>query len=285
MGVIVILLGIGGVAFLTLLERKALGLSQVRLGPNKLTLVGILQPVSDGVKLLSKEALLPLLRQNLIFFLSPFLLLIVFCCLWIGGIPWRGFILTHRNSSLLYFSFLGVGTYGIILAGWNVIRSFSKLGGLRGILQRLSYEVALILTFMIILVGFNSLIIKGVEASIVILLAWLALWFLLSIMETNRAPFDLLEGERELIRGFNIEIGRVLFVYLFLTEYGIIIIIALIASFGVLTLESWLAFLICLLILIRRSCYPRMRYDILIGLIWQRILPISLVGFFISVYF
>ena len=207
--IILILLGLGGVAFVTLLERKLLGLSQVRLGPNKVTFGGLLQPVIDGVKLLFKQLHIVRASQNVLFTISPALLLVLFIVVWRWLLPWNGSIFFLKYSSLVFFSLLGVGAYMVILTGWRRARSFSKLGRLRGILQRLSFEVALILVFIVVLSFFSSFSFSyNVVLEVDVLILWLVLWLVLSLMETNRAPFDLLEGERELIRGFNIEIRR-----------------------------------------------------------------------------
>lgn len=173
-----------------------------------------------------------------------------------------------KLSSLLFFSLLGRRTYVVILTGWAIISTFAKLGRLRGILQRLSYEVALILVFMIALLFIRGLSLNlRISLRLELLLIWSAVWLLLSIMETNRAPFDLLEGERELIRGFNIEMGRLMFVFLFLREYGIIIIMARIISVITYAGVAYSAFVIRRVILVARRCYPRVRYDSLMSLI------------------
>jgi NADH-ubiquinone oxidoreductase chain 1 len=281
--IILILLGIGGVAFVTLLERKLLGLSQVRLGPNKVSLFGLLQPVADGVKLLFKEVFFIKRRQRFIFIMSPVLLIAIFILIWVWIIPWWGNLITLKYSSLILFVLLGIGAYTVILVGWRRLRAFSKLGSLRGILQRLSFEVSLILIFLVVLVQNNSFTINFQRSFLEFNLVWVVIWFLLSLIETNRAPFDLLEGERELISGFNIELGRLPFVFLFLREYGIIIVIIIIItlpSFGSLYFRL---FFVSLLLFIRR-CYPRVRYDVIIRFIWLRLLPISVGLYLLSMY-
>jgi NADH:ubiquinone oxidoreductase subunit H len=156
------------------------------------------------------------------------------------------------------------------------------LGRLRGILQRLSFEVALILVFIVVLSFFNTFSFSynvSPEADIIIL--WLALWLILSLMETNRAPFDLLEGERELIRGFNIEMRRLTFVFLFLREYGIIIVLRIIMRLVLARSPTLLGMVYVIIILFLRRCYPRVRYDVMIRMMWEMILPFSVIAFFV----
>lgn len=265
------------------MERKLLGLSQTRLGPNKVSLYGILQPVADGVKLLLKQLFYIRPSQLILFFLGPLLLIIFFTVVWIWLIPWEGAVYSIKYSSLIFFSILGVRAYAVILTGWSSSRRFSKLGSLRGILQNLSFEVALILMFICILELTNSFSIKRERnLNFELLLRWRIIWLILSLMERNRAPFDLLEGERELIRGFNIEIGRLTFVYLFLREYGIIIVLRLITRVGLFGQTTTLRLLFTCCLLFVRRCFPRIRYDVIIRLMWQSVLPL---GIFIFIQF
>jgi len=281
---LILLLGIGGVAFITLAERKILGLSQLRLGPNKVTLRGILQPIADGLKLLIKQWIRPSFRQITLYNLSPGVLIVFFLFMWGFILPWQGNILLLKHNALLFFSLLGARAYAVILRGWRATRGFSKLGSLRGVLQRLSYEVTLILVFLRVLVLFGSFnFTRGLRLEVEFTLFWICTWFILTLIERNRAPFDLLEGERELIRGFNIEIGRLMFVYLFLREYGMVIVIARITSFiavGDISLRLIVSFWILLI----RRCFPRLRYDSLMRFIWQSILPLRGVMILITTF-
>ena len=272
--ILIILLAIGAVAFVTLLERKILGLTQIRLGPSKATVRGVLQPVADGVKLLKKQNLRNKSSQPLIFLLRPALLIRIFILIWGWFLPWLGHLFNIKHSLLLFFSLLGVRAYIIIFTGWRSTSAFSKLGRIRGMLQSLSYEVALILLFVCLLISANRFNLLALLRSSEVVFLWVALWVILVLIETNRAPFDLLEGERELIRGFNIEIGRLIFVYLFLREYGILIIIALITNFIIEGCNTFIRIVITRIFLLFRSCFPRFKYDSLITLIWQIILPI-----------
>jgi len=277
--------GLGRVAFITLFERKILGLTQTRIGPNKLTFGGVLQPVADGVKLLFKEALLLAQRQILLFYFRPGLILILFLGVWTWILPWAGGYSTLKFSSLLLFAILGIGTYLIILVGWSSLRRFSKLGRIRGLLQGLSFEVAIILTFLTVIVCIKRFIFKReLFLSWEMIAIWLTLWILMRLIETNRAPFDLLEGERELIRGFNIEIGSTLFVYLFLSEYGMVLVMSISACFILTGRANIIALPVLGFMLLMRSCFPRIRYDLLITQIWQRILPLRLLLFIISLF-
>lgn len=261
------------------MERKLLGLRQIRLGPNKVSFLGLLQPVIDGVKLLWKEIHFVSRRQTILFVLSPILLLALFIITWTLILPWARDFINIKYSSLIFFRMLGLGAYAVILTGWSRVRAFSKLGSLRGMLQRLSFEVALILLFFSVLLFFLGFQIKRETPLRQELLSlWALLWILLSLIETNRAPFDLLEGERELIRGFNIEIRRVSFVYLFLREYGIVVVIAMVLGMVNEGAISYLSLLFLCFILFMRRCFPRVRYDIIINIIWKRILPLR--GFF-----
>jgi len=182
---------------------------------------------------------------------------------------------------MLFFVLLGIITYTVILTGWSVVRTFSKLGALRGILQSLAYEVALILIVIIILTVSNTLLLST-NFVLEIGVLWLIAWVLISIIESNRAPFDLLEGERELIRGFNIEIGRLIFVLLFLREYGSLIILSWMTVFLVNGSRyiMTLVFIIVSCILILRRCFPRLRYDLLIRLMWIVLLPLAIARFY-----
>jgi len=237
----------------------------------------------DGVKLLFKQLHVASPSQFSLFIVSPALLLALFVVIWGWLIPWRGAVLFLKYSGLLFFSLLGVRAYIAILTGWRRSSSFAKLGRLRGILQRLSFEVALILVFIIVIAYFNSFSFsraKPLEVEIIVI--WLLLWLVLSLMETNRAPFDLLEGERELIRGFNIEMSSLTFVFLFLREYGIIIVLRLIMRLVLVGIPSLWGILCVYLILFLRSCYPRVRYDIIIRMIWEVILPLGVILYFMT---
>jgi len=241
--------------------------------------MGLLQPVADGVKLLLKQIFYISNRQRYLFIIRPALLLGFFILVWVWLLPWDGRLVTYKYTRLIFFSLLGVGAYAVIITGWSSSRRYSKLGRLRGILQSLSFEVALILVYLCILLLFNSFqLIRGILLVEVSFL-WGGLWLLLSLIERNRAPFDLLEGERELIRGFNIEMGRLTFVYLFLREYGMLIILTLIIGAALVSTIRWLGIALTMFLLFVRRCFPRVRYDVIIRIIWQAVLPLGMLYF------
>lgn len=280
--IIIILLGLGGVAFVTLLERKLLRLRQIRLGPNKVTFRGALQPLRDGIKLLFKSSRLPYIKQRILYSAFPVGLLAFFLIMWTIVIPWE--VTFSSSSVLILLAILGIGTYLVIIAGWSPIRIFSKLGRLRSILQGLSFEVALVLVFLSICFSYISFSLYKQRFKIELSTIWVSLWVILILIDTNRAPFDLLEGERELIRGFNIEMRRLLFVFIFLREYGIILISSILGRLGYAINIIRTSLLLCIVFLIIRRCYPRIRYDLLSGIIWKRILTLGLIIFSIYLF-
>jgi NADH:ubiquinone oxidoreductase subunit H len=272
----------GGVAFLTLLERKILGLAQIRLGPNKITNRGYFQPLVDGVKLLFKEFYHVKITQRFLFLLGPMLLLRTFLLTWGLILPW-GLSRNLRAHYLVIILFLtiGVSPYAVILTGWSSTSPFSKLGRLRGMLQRLSFEVALVLVMFVLLFLYASLAVRNENLLRVELILWAILWGFLVLLERNRSPFDLLEAERELIRGFNVEARSPPFIFIFLREYGMLLTLGLITPsliLGTPTLNPWLSGRVVGGALFMRRCFPRMRYDSLMRVMWQGVLPLALVA-------
>lgn len=249
----------------------------MRLGPSKLTFWGVFQPVLDGVKLLVKEFLHILFMQRILLFLSSAGLLFIFLVFWCIILSWgkSGIFLGHILI-LLLFTLLGCGSYFVILVGWACTRVFSKLGSLRSLLQSLSFEVALVLILLIPIIPISSLIVVNRVFLGGEMFLWVVVWLIVCLIESNRAPFDLLEGERELIRGFNIEASSVPFVFIFLSEYGILLSLSLIARLGLFgAIRGFSMFCIIALLFVRR-CFPRVRYDVIMSIIWQRVLPIRL---------
>lgn len=205
--------------------------------------------------------------------LGPLLLLVLFLIVWRLILPWRGSNRTQKLTILFIFIILGVRAYSVILTGWRSFRSFSKLGSLRGILQSLSFEATLIIVLLLRLSFYKEFGILGDKSvPLEFIFCWLLLWRIVCLIERNRAPFDLLEGERELIRGFNVELSRVIFVFLFLREYGVIVSLSLLGSL-VIFKSAFLGILLSRALLFVRRCYPRIRYDRMMTLIWKEALP------------
>ena len=279
-------------AFITLLERKVLRYSQSRVGPNKPSAGGILQPVADAIKLFLKRNLSP--RRNLFFrfFIRPGVMLALVLLLWLVRPNFNPRVFLEY-SRIILLMILRVNVYPILLIGWGSNNKYSILGALRRVAQTISYEVALALILLILLVYLNSLKLDFLfeiktYVKIILLVPFIfVMWFLSRLAETNRTPFDFAEGESELVSGFNTEYRSVLFAIIFMAEYGRIYFLAIIRAL----VFSWelklVSFSLVVSILIflwiwTRSTFPRYRYDLLINLAWKRILPVALALTFFS---
>lgn len=276
-----------GVAFFTLLERKVLGYIQIRKGPNKVGIVGLLQPFRDAIKLFRKESVIPLISNYLIYYFSPIFNFFLSLSLWLC-LPYLRIIFSFNYGFLFFLCLRSLAVYRLILSGWSSNSIYALLGRLRSIAQTISYEVRLallIISLIFIILGFNfSLLIlyqKNLWLGFLIII--LILIILVSrLAETNRSPFDFAEGESELVSGFNVEYRSGGFALIFLSEYSSIIFIRFLVRLIFLggNLLSFVFFifvrLICFLWLWIRGTLPRFRYDKLMSLAWKRYLPISL---------
>jgi len=284
------------VAFLTLVERKVLAFSQIRLGPNKTLMGGVVQPFRDAIKLLTKSIIFISSSNKFLFFLSPILILILSIVVWIL-IPHYSSIVIWRLSFLALVAILRCGVYPILWRGWRSNRRYAYYGRIRGVAQRISYEISFSILVMSVNVIFSSLRIDSVNSYMDyrgVGFSFLPLFLLLGaafIAETNRTPFDFAEGESELVSGFNIEFGSVGFVIIFLAEYARILIVSLILSF-LLFNKVIFSFRITILTIIIswlwiqiRSSLPRFRYDFLIDIAWKSYLPVSLMILIVSFSF
>lgn len=277
------------VAFFTLLERKILGLSQSRKGPNKVSLIGILQPFSDAVKLFLKEFIKPL-SSSWRFIISPSLALLLVLVTWFL-IPSTFRMPEPKFVLVLLLILLRISLYPLLLAGWTSNSKYALIGALRGVAQTLSYEVRLAIIVARVLTTIISLrgIVVTTGANIshlwIIWFPIIPLWLISCIAETNRTPFDFAEGESELVSGFNIEYGGGGFALIFIREYARIIFFSMLTSQLILGLYNFLYILIltlffCFLWVWVRATLPRFRYDILMSLAWKALLPLSLSLFF-----
>nr|WNH22843.1 NADH dehydrogenase subunit 1 [Starksia fasciata] len=282
------------VALLTLVERKVLGYMQLRKGPNVVGPYGLLQPIADGVKLFLKEPVRPSTSSPILFLATPMLALTLALTLW-TPIPLPYPIADLNLGILFVLAISSLAVYSILGSGWASNSKYALIGALRAVAQTISYEVSLglILLNTIIFTGGFTLQTFSVaqEATWLILPAWplAAMWYISTLAETNRAPFDLTEGESELVSGFNVEYAGGPFALFFLAEYANILLMntlsatlfmgsSLLIFFPEATTASLMikASLLSVLFLWVRASYPRFRYDQLMHLIWKNFLPITL---------
>nr|AUJ22853.1 NADH dehydrogenase subunit 1 [Ignelater luminosus] len=287
-----------GVAFLTLLERKVLGYIQIRKGPNKVGFMGIPQPFSDAIKLFTKEQTNPIMSNYWSYYFSPVFNLFLALFLWMCVPFFSGFM--HFSLGMLFFLCVSsLGVYTIMMAGWSSNSNYSLLGGLRCVAQTISYEVSLaliLLSFLVLISGVSIFDLVWYQDYVWFFLLGLPLalvWFVSSLAETNRTPFDFAEGESELVSGFNVEYSSGGFALIFLAEYSNILFMSMIFSILFLggDLLSILFFFkmvfIAFLFIWVRGTLPRYRYDKLMYLAWKGFLPVSLnyLMFFFGVKF
>nr|AIT96149.1 NADH dehydrogenase subunit 1 [Falco femoralis]AIT96175.1 NADH dehydrogenase subunit 1 [Falco femoralis] len=282
------------VAFLTLVERKVLSYMQARKGPNIVGPFGLLQPVADGVKLFTKEPILPSTSSPLLFTLTPVLALLLAISIW-TPLP-LPFSLADLNLGLLFLlAMSSLAVYSILWSGWASNSKYALIGALRAVAQTISYEVtlAIILLSMIMLSGNYTLntLATTQEPLYLIFSTWplMMMWYISTLAETNRAPFDLTEGESELVSGFNVEYAAGPFALFFLAEYANIMLMNTLTAILFINPSSLglppelfpmiLAMKTLLLsfgFLWVRASYPRFRYDQLMHLLWKNFLPLTL---------
>ena len=300
------------VAYLTLAERKVIGYMQVRIGPNRVGPFGLLQPFADVAKLLFKEIIVPSGANKYLFFIAPLLAIGPALAAW-AVIPFTdGMVLSNINAGLLYIlAMTSMGVYGIILAGWASNSKYAFLGALRSAAMIVSYELAMGFALVGVLMVANSLnltdIVRGQEGGLanwyfIPLFPMFIVYFVSGLAETNRHPFDMAEGESEIVAGFHVEYSGVTFAVFFLAEYMNMILIAALASLmflggwlspwpllnewrvgdmtplgdGFVWLAAKMSFvLLCFLWV--RATFPRYRYDQVMRLGWKVFIPVTLV--------
>ena len=302
------------VAYLTYAERRVIGYMQTRRGPNRVGWRGLLQPIADGLKLLTKEVVLPANANRFLFLLAPILSIGPSLAAW-AVIPFNeGWILADIDAALLYvLALTSVGVYGVIIAGWASNSKYAFLGALRSAAQMVAYEIAMGFALVgVLMVGGSmnlGLITQGQEGWFwhwywLPLLPLFVVYWVSGVAETNRLPFDVAEGESEIVAGFHVEYSGMAFAIFFLAEYANMILIAALAA--VMFLGGWNApwpdgtfgdwvllndgvhwFLLktaamAFLYLWFRATFPRYRYDQIMRLGWKVFIPVTIVWIFVE---
>lgn len=266
------------VAFVTLLERKVLSLVGLRVGPNKVSILGFLQPLGDAAKLSNKQSNCLSNFNFFFYYITSLLILFSSIFLWVLFFfdPSRASL---KFSVLILLVILSVNSFNSILAGWSTFSKYSLIGRVRTVSQLVSYESSLYLclfslVFLFFSFNFSRFLYLGFNLSFLFLLPFFYIWIPSFLAELNRTPYDFSEGERELVRGYNTEFGSVGFTLLFLSEYSNIIFFSFLSSFIFFSgLEFFFSFLLFFFVIWIRSVLPRFRFDKLMLLAWKFFIP------------
>nr|APF47534.1 NADH dehydrogenase subunit 1 [Diolcogaster sp. SNS-2016] len=287
--ILVLILNMLVVGFLTLYERKIMGLFHYRKGPNKNFFIGLFQPFNDAIKLIMKEFFFPKKSFMMIYLMSPMIMIILVMMLWLIY-PFYTNLIMFNNSILFFLSLMSLGVYGLILSGWSSNSSYSMIGSIRSIAQSISYEVVFAISIMIILMFINTmnlnLLINFYKYFInyMFFFPFMIILLISMLAEINRTPFDLSEGESELVSGFNIEYSSSKFILIFLAEYSslMFMMFLFIYLFMMSKLNFFFYFKVILMIFFItwiRMTFPRIRYDKLMKFCWIYLLPFTLMLF------
>jgi len=291
-----------GVAYLTYAERKVIGAMHLRRGPNVVGPYGLLQPIADGMKLFFKETIIPTGANKVVFLVAPMLTFSLALIAWAVIPVGNGLVIANINVGVLYlFAISSLGVYGVLMAGWSSNSKYAFLGGLRSAAQMVSYEVSMgfiIITVLLVAGSLNlSDIVRAQQETIwfvVPLFPMAVIFFITTLAETNRHPFDMPEAEAELVSGYNVEYSAMTFALFFLGEYANMILMAGMTT--ILFLGGWLPILdvapfnwipgpiwfalkmafVLFIFLWVRATFHRYRYDQVMRLGWKVFLPISL---------
>lgn len=297
-------------AFLTFAERKVIGYIQSRVGPNRVGFQGFAQPIADAVKLLFKEIIIPTASNRYLYIIAPVLSLIPALSAW-AVIPFaKGWVLANINAGLLFlFAMTSLGVYGILVGGWASNSKYAFLGALRSAAQVVSYEIPMSFSLVGVIIAAGTMNLQRIilrQAGGIWHWFWLPLlplflvYWITAVAETNRAPFDVAEGESEIVAGFHVEYSGITFALFFLAEYANMVLVAAIAT--IIFLGGWLSpfqgvpflgvlftwvpggiwFVLKLSLFVFmyfwiRATFPRYRYDQIMRLCWKILIPVALV--------
>lgn len=307
---VIVLPLLGVVAYLTLAERKVIGFMQSRIGPNRVGPMGLLQPIADGLKLFLKEMIIPTRSNRYLFVIAPILTIAPALAAW-AVIPFaKDWQVANINAGVLYlYAMSSLGVYGILIAGWASNSKYALLGAMRSAAQTISYEIAMGFALVGVLMAAGSMNLQEIvlkqQGGIwhwywLPLLPLFIVYWISGVAETNRAPFDVAEGESEIVAGFHVEYSGITFAIFFLAEYANMILISVIASLlflggwlspfqglpGIETLFAWVPGIFWLLVkaglflfiyIWARATFPRYRYDQIMYLGWKVLIPVTLV--------